>query len=100
MLPSKAERIFLTYLIFFSLESEGKKGKKYKERKVTRMGFFFVGLYFMSVYLHDFIPEDNQRCTVCCKKLAQDLNFCGHHLDVGRQKLAKQRKAMDKKYTS
>lgn len=54
----------------------------------------------MSVYLHDFIPEDNQRCTVCCKKLAQDLNFCGHHLDVGRQKLAKQRKAMDKKYTS
>jgi hypothetical protein len=40
MLPSKAERIFLTYLIFFSLESEGKKGKKYKERKVTRMGFF------------------------------------------------------------
>lgn len=33
ILPSKTERIFLTYLISFSLESERKKGKKYKERK-------------------------------------------------------------------
>lgn len=79
--------IFNMSNIFLLRNQRERRGRNTK--KESNQDGVFVGLYFVSVYLHDCIPGDNQTCTVCCKKLAQDLNFCGHHLDVDRQKLAK-----------